>query len=141
MNDRPLNSYYYTPHCSNYVVHWASLGAPFPNKKTGKKRTPLLASSSLLFLSLLPNLLSSLQLCGVPVSAGSDYPFSFLSPACARTPEAPVFVPWGPGALRSPSSSTWNWGRQLLSNPQQDQGWLRGGQSGPLLSPYSPSHS
>lgn len=50
MNDRPLNSYYYTPHCSNYVVHWASLWTPFPNKKTGKKGTCVCASWA--FLSL-----------------------------------------------------------------------------------------
>ena len=106
MNDRRVNSYYYTPHCSKYVVHWVSLYIP---PSIEKKRTLLFASSFLFSPFLQTCCLINFMVC-VSVGRGTLCltprkklldSLSFLLCTHTHTPEALVFVPRGPGVLRS----------------------------------------
>lgn len=145
MNDRPLNSYYYTPHCSNYVVHWVSLCTP-PIKRRKERDTSV--CSLIPFFSLFPNLLSDLQLYGVCVSVGRGgtlpYPregtagFSFLSPVHTQ---APLRL-WSlsPGAQEFSDLRKARLGIKAgsCSPPPAGPGLGEREQSGPLLSPHPP---
>lgn len=92
MNDQPLNSYYYTPHCSNYVVHWVSLYTP-PHKKKRKKYLCLQPPPSFfLFFQtycLICNFMVFLECwkgATLPNPREVTARFSFLSPLHAYTP-------------------------------------------------------
>lgn len=67
MNDWPTDSYYYRPHCNNYIAHWVSLCTPPPTTTTTtkQKRKEHLCLHPPFFFSVFSNLLSDLQLYGM----------------------------------------------------------------------------
>lgn len=144
MNDRPLNSYYYRPHCSNYVVHWVSLC--IPHKKTEKKGTPLFATSFLSspFFQTCCLIYNLWCVCDSWKGGTLPYPrevtagFSFLSPVHTHTPlrlwslspGAQEFSDLGEARLGIKTGS--------CSPPPARPGLGEREKTGPLLSPRPP---
>lgn len=141
MNDRPLNSCYYSHIAAITLFTGCRSVARPPNKKKRKGHLCLHPPS---FFLPFPNLLSE-QLYGVcECWKGGTLPYpkkklldslSFL--LCTHTPEALVFVPWGPGVFRSQGSRL-GIGAGSCSPPPAGPGSGRGRAERPLLSPHPP---